>query len=488
MTFSARELSTRTRLGLLTLAPILLVLSLVMFFPPDGLERSESAQFIGRFHLLAVHFPIVLILLVPILEIVGRSRRFPDLRPVIDFIMGFATLSASFAAILGWFLARSGGYSGSLLTQHMWGGICLAATTWLAWGLHLLDARKLKRWYVISLAITVSLVSFTGYRGGQLSQGEDHLTEYMPGPLRAVLGIPNTVKPVAKISTDASHATFYSAYIQPIFTAHCVGCHGPNKQKAKLRLDSYENLMRGASYGHVIRPGNPQGSELFERVTLPADDDDFMPADKKRPLSSSEVKLVELWISAGASGTMPANGIKNLPQPETTVAEVRFRDIDPDAVARERTALASAVSQLQQRFPNLLDYESRSSADLVIDASLWGTKFGDNELSEFAPVRERIVAADLSNTAITDRSASSIAAMKHLKKLNLMNDGVTDTTVEAFRSLSELESLNLFHTAVSAAALPAISELPKLQRVYVHETKVPPDASIPALLKEKISF
>src|SRR5215469_18658254 len=168
MTFSARQLSIRTRLALLTLAPILLVLGLVIFFPPDGLERSESAQFIGRFHLLAIHFPIVLILLVPILEIV-RRRRFPDVRPVIDFVMGLATLSASIAAILGWCLARSGGYSGALLRQHMWGGICVAAATWLAWVLHLLDTGKLKHLYVVTLVTMVILVPFTGYRGGQLS-------------------------------------------------------------------------------------------------------------------------------------------------------------------------------------------------------------------------------------------------------------------------------------------------------------------------------
>jgi len=486
MTFFAGELSRRTRLGLLTLAPILLVSLLVIFFPPDGLERSESAQFIGRFHLLAIHFPIVLVLLVPILEMVGRSR-FPGLRPVIDFLMGLATLSASVAAFLGWCLARSGGYSGALLRQHMWGGICVAAACWLAWVFDLPDTGKWKRWYGIALAIMVSLVSFTGYRGGQLSQGEDHLTEYMPGPLRAVLGISHTV-PVAAKSSKPNQATFYGAYIQPIFTAHCVGCHGPNKQKAKLRLDSYEGLMRGARDGHVIRPGNPQGSELWERVTLPKEDDDFMPADKKRPLSPREVKLVELWISAGASGTLPADGIKNLPRPDTAVAEVSFHEINPVALARERATLAGVVSQLQQRFPNLLDYESRSSADLVMDASLWGAKFGDNELAEFAPLRERIVAADLSNTAITDRSAGSIAAMKHLRKLTLMNDRVTDTTVEALRSLGELESLNLFHTAVSAAALQAISGLPRLQRVYVHETKISAEASIPVPLKDKISF
>jgi hypothetical protein len=357
----------------------------------------------------------------------------------------------------------------------------------LAWVLHLLDTGRLKRLYVLALVTIVSLVSFTGYRGGQLSQGEEHLTEYIPGSLHAILVIPNAVKLATK-STNTNRATFYETYIQPVFTAHCVECHGPDKQKAKLRLDSYEELMHGASCEHVIRAGNPQGSELFERITLPADDDDFRPSGKKQPLSSREVKLIELWISAGASGTMPADGIKNLPKPETAVAEVSFREIDLPAVARERAALAGAVSQLQQRFPNLLDYESRNSGDLVIDASLWGTKFGDNELSEFSPVRERIVSADLSNTAISDWSASSIAAMKHLRKLNLINDQVKDTTVQALSWLSELESLNLFHTAVSAAALQAISGLPRLRKIYVHETKISADASIPALLKGKISF
>ena len=168
--------------------------------------------------------------------------------------------------------------------------------------------------------------------------------------------------------------------------------------------------------------------------------------------------------------------------------EITFRDIDVAAVARHRAPLAAAVSQLQQRFPGLLDYQSRSSADLVLDASLSRAKFGDVELSEFAPVGERIVAADLSNTAITDRSSSSFASMKHLRRLSLMNDGISDATVEALASLKQLESLNVFHTSVSAAALQAISALPKLQMVYAHETKISPDAAVPVALKNKISF
>ena len=85
--------------------PIFIVFALVVFFPPDGNERAEWAQFIGRFHPLAVHFPIALILLVPILELAGRNNRFSYLRLSVGFVLGLATLSATVAAILGWCLA-----------------------------------------------------------------------------------------------------------------------------------------------------------------------------------------------------------------------------------------------------------------------------------------------------------------------------------------------------------------------------------------------
>ncbi len=103
------------------------------FLPPDGLERAQWAQFIGRFHPLVIHFPVALILLVPALELAGRSRYFPDLGRSVDFVLALAVLSAIVASALGWCLARSGGYSGPLVTQHMWGGVSLTAACCLCW-------------------------------------------------------------------------------------------------------------------------------------------------------------------------------------------------------------------------------------------------------------------------------------------------------------------------------------------------------------------
>src|SRR5271167_4115476 len=216
MTFSVRQLSVRARLGFFALAPILLLLALLVFLPPDGVERAEWAQFIGRFHPLTVHFPIALILLVPVLELTGRSRRFLDSRAAVDLVLALATFSAIVAATLGWCLARSGGYSGPLVTQHMWGGVSVAAICWLCWMLRgRFPGQRLDFIYVLGLVVAVGLVPWTGYRGGQLSLGENHLTEFMPGGLRSLLGI-SAQENNPSTSSKGGPDTFYGARVQPL--------------------------------------------------------------------------------------------------------------------------------------------------------------------------------------------------------------------------------------------------------------------------------
>jgi Planctomycete cytochrome C len=486
MTFSFRQMSLRDRLGLLALVPIGLLFALVILFPPDGVERADWAQFIGRFHLLILHFPIALILLVPVLELAGRNRHFPGLRASVDFVLGLATFSAIVAAFLGWSLARSGAYAGSLVTQHMWGGVFLAAVCWLCWMLHgRFSGLRMNLTYAFGLAVMVGLVSWTGYRGGQLSQGENHLTEHMPAELRGWLGIAEEYKgPSAAGSTS-----FFVVRVEPVFAAHCTSCHGPSKRKSHLRLDTYEAVMRGGKGGPVIKAGNVPGSELFHRVTLQVSDDKFMPAEGKRPLSADEVKLVELWITAGASPTVTADAIKDAPANiAPAVAEVTFQDIDTAAVAIQRAPLAPEVAQLQKRFPDVLQYESRGSAGLVVNVSLMGAKFGDEELAALRPIDERIVIADFSGTAMTDRSAASLAAMKNLRVLRLMRTKITDTTMQALGGLNQLESLSVFGTAVTPAALQVLAHLPKLQHLYAGETKVPPDVQVSEGVRGKLSF
>jgi len=202
------------------------------------------------------------------------------------------------------------------------------------------------------------------------------------------------------------------------------------------------------------------------------------------------VKLLELWIAAGASPTLAADAIKDAPaNVAPAVAEVTFAEIDPAAVAKLRAPLAATVAQLQKRFPDVLGYESRGSADLVVNVSLMGAKFGDEDLAALKPLDEEIVVADFSGTAITDRSAAAaIAAMKRLRVLRLMRTEITDATMQALGGLDQLQSLNVFGTAVTPAALQVASHWPNLQHFYAGETKIPPDVQAAEAVRGKLSF
>ncbi|HKF26451.1 MAG TPA: c-type cytochrome domain-containing protein, partial [Candidatus Acidoferrum sp.] len=467
------------RLGFAAVPVLLLPLltALLLLFPPDGIERAPLLQFVGRFHPLSVHFPIAVLLIVPLFELVGRKRRAPFLLASVDFLLLLAACGAVLSAVLGWCLARAGGSSGPLVRQHMWGGLLVATAAWICWWLRSrADSRSHMRLYAALLVATVVLVSFTGYRGGQLAHGETHMTEFLPSPLARWLEPSIALSSVSAAREDSS--TFYGARIQPLFESHCVTCHGQSKHKAGLRLDGYLAVMRGGKHGPVVKPGDPKDSELYRRITLSESDDDFMPAEHKKPLSQSDVKLIGAWIAEGASRTVRVTAA--LPDNASTVArEVEFPDRDPAAVARERTAAGPILLKVQLRLPNIVDYESRTSADLVVNASWRGSKFGDADLAELAPLGPSIVAADFSGTAITDRSAGVIAAMKKLRHLRLAHTAITDGTVQSLASLDQLESLSVFDTRVTELSLATFTRLARLRKVYAGETRIPPGTTLP---------
>ena len=85
----------------------------------------------------------------------------------------------------------------------------------------------------------------------------------------------------------------------PVLKSSCVDCHGPDKQKAGLRLDTIAAVLKGSKEGPVVKGGSPDESSLYQRIILPADDDDIMPP-KGDPLSKAQTDLIKLWIVSGA--------------------------------------------------------------------------------------------------------------------------------------------------------------------------------------------
>jgi mono/diheme cytochrome c family protein len=90
----------------------------------------------------------------------------------------------------------------------------------------------------------------------------------------------------------------FARQVEPIFRAACVECHGPDKVKARLRMDSVAGLQAGGKNGALFVPGDPDASLLMRRV-LGLDGEDQMPLDND-PLTPEQLDTLRQWIAQGA--------------------------------------------------------------------------------------------------------------------------------------------------------------------------------------------
>jgi mono/diheme cytochrome c family protein len=105
--------------------------------------------------------------------------------------------------------------------------------------------------------------------------------------LAILLIVPLSARP-AELATE----------VHALFTKHCISCHGPEKQKNGLRLDSRAAVLAGGDSGPAIALSNAAISLLYSNVAG-LNPDSVMPP-KGEPLTSNEVALVKWWINAGA--------------------------------------------------------------------------------------------------------------------------------------------------------------------------------------------
>lgn len=87
--------------------------------------------------------------------------------------------------------------------------------------------------------------------------------------------------------------------IWPILQARCIKCHGPEKQRSSLRLDSRAALLKGGDAGVAIVVGEPKQSRLLELISS-EDRDVRMPPDGE-PLTADQIAKIRQWISEGAA-------------------------------------------------------------------------------------------------------------------------------------------------------------------------------------------
>ena len=179
---------------------------------------------------------------------------------------------------------------------------------------------------------------------------------------------------VAILTSLAGNGAFaadvdFAKQIQPIFTEHCVGCHGEKKRSGKLRLHNVESIQEKLAVDdHLLVAGNPDESELYERISLPADHKKRMPK-KADPLPEEKIELIRLWIEQGAVlaavGKLAPeeHGKPEYPAAEQPPAELPLPEVAPaDPAAIDRVVKAgSQIMNLYADCPLLqISYALRS--------------------------------------------------------------------------------------------------------------------------------
>ncbi|HWB10207.1 MAG TPA: PSD1 and planctomycete cytochrome C domain-containing protein [Pirellulales bacterium] len=91
----------------------------------------------------------------------------------------------------------------------------------------------------------------------------------------------------------------YVRDIRPILAKHCYECHGPDKQKSGLRLDTVAATKEGGYSGAAVVPGK-SGESLLLTALTGTGDVPRMP-EGRPPLSEAEIELVKAWIDQGAA-------------------------------------------------------------------------------------------------------------------------------------------------------------------------------------------
>jgi|GEM_PF-1112470 len=171
------------------------------------------------------------------------------------------------------------------------------------------------------------------------------------GPVREKVGCIRTLLPVvARVTQFAAvcyllcccHVTFgqeesptdhFESAIRPLLIAHCIECHGPDRQESGLRLDSRPGWMKGGDRGPAIVPGDPENSILLLAVKH-ADPNLQMPEEK---LSDADIAAIEKWIREGAVDpreTAEASSKHVVSDPRTFWSFQPVRDLDPPAVSQ----------------------------------------------------------------------------------------------------------------------------------------------------------
>ncbi|MBL7698506.1 MAG: hypothetical protein JNK79_10115 [Chitinophagaceae bacterium] len=426
-------------------------------------------QFFGHFHPILVHLPIGILLIALLLQWLAGREKYKSFYAPVPFLLLCGMISAIAACISGYLLSLSDDYSNDIVSWHMWMGISVAIVSVVLY----LKERKIRLAQQIRFlpAILFVLIMITGHLGGMLTHGSDYLSE----PFADIFSDNNTGSVVIKPLPDVQEAVAYRDIVQPILQTRCYSCHGPGKQKGKLRLDDSVSIMKGGEDGKVIAAHQADESEMIKRMLLPIDNDDHMPPREKPQPTESQINLVRWWIGEGADFSKK---VKDMSQPESLkptllalqeVPELKMTKVIVPTEPVEPAPLA-ALEKLKEQGIIVLPVAKESNyllANFVTHSSVTS-----EDLNLLLPLKKQLTWLKMGFTDLSDDKMAAIKQLPNLTRLSIEHTAVSDKGIAELQSNKKLQYLNIVGTNVTSGGLSHLKELKELRDVYAYRTKI----------------
>ena len=97
---------------------------------------------------------------------------------------------------------------------------------------------------------------------------------------------------------DAESVKFFEQKVRPVLAERCIKCHGADKQKGQLRLDTLAGALKGGETKAAIVPGDPAASLLISAIEHSDPDLTMPPKEAKMP--DAERSALAQWVKMGA--------------------------------------------------------------------------------------------------------------------------------------------------------------------------------------------
>lgn len=158
-----------------SLIPLNSLLLFFVFFEPR-IVLPGWLQVFGRMHPLALHFPIVLILIFAgiIFFFPSRLRKEHWYRSATNGTLLAAAVTASVTALMGFGLSNNEGYDPDSLALHKWTGVFIPFLLYILYIARNKLFHNIHAARTVSIALTV-LITVAGHHGAVITHGENFI-------------------------------------------------------------------------------------------------------------------------------------------------------------------------------------------------------------------------------------------------------------------------------------------------------------------------